>query len=55
MLTKEEVHCWPTATLKMELDYIRGWLQQHLSLNYDIDLWSEKMHDMEVIERELRR
>ena len=55
MLSRQEVKCWPTVTLKAELDYIKAWLWQHLSYDKDIGLWSEKMHNMEVIERELRR
>ena len=55
MLSRQEVRQWPTATLKAELDYIKAWLKQHLSYNKDIGLCSERMHNMEVIERELRR
>ena len=55
MLSRQEVKHWPTVTLKAELDYITAWLQQYPSYDKDISLWSERMHNMEVIERELRR
>ena len=55
MLTCQQVSTWMRAHLERELAQVKEWLNQHVGFNRDMGLWSTKISDLGVFQRELNK
>ena len=55
MLTHQQVSTWMRAHLERELAQVKAWLNQHVSFNWDMGLWSTKISDLDMLQKELNK
>ena len=55
MLTHQQVSTWTRAHLERELAWVKEWLNWHVGFNWDMGLWSTKISDLGVLQRELNK
>ena len=55
MLTHQQVSTWMRACLERELARVKEWLNWHVGFNWDMGLWSTKISDLGVLQRELNK